>query len=194
MEPLSNDRLEEVLATLGAVLAERGAGHELAVIGGSGLLLLGTTRRATRDVDVVALVRGGELVRAQPLPPDLEAAAEDVALALGLDPGWLNAGPSALLDFGLPEGFLARCSTRRFEGLVVHVASRLDQIHFKLYAAADHGPASKHVSDLRALAPTTAELMQAARWCRTQDPSDGFLASLAKALAFFGVEVSDGDL
>lgn len=74
------------------------------------------------------------------------------------------------------------------------MASRLDPIHFKLYASADHGPASKHVSDLRALEPTPEELLEAARWCRTQDPSDGFRASLGKALAFFGVEVSDGDL
>jgi hypothetical protein len=168
--------------------------YEIAVIGGSGLLLLGTVRRTTMDVDIVALIREGVLVSAEPLPEDLRAAATDVGRALGLSPTWLNAGPTALLDFGLPAGFLGRCQVKRYGELVVHIASRVDQIHFKLYAAADQGPRSKHISDLHALAPTAAELLDAARWCRTQDPSEGFRSSLRKAMQFLGVEVSDGDL
>jgi len=73
----------------------------------------------------------------------------------------LNSAPTASLDFELPVGCLERCDRRRFGPLIVHAASRLDQIHFKLYAAADHGPRSKHVSDLRALAPTRAEMLDA---------------------------------
>jgi hypothetical protein len=194
MSGLEHDTLEEALLALGELLESRGKPHEIAVIGGSGLLLLGAIRRTTMDVDVVALVREGALVSATPLPPELQAAATDVGRALGLGTAWLNAGPSALLDFGLPAGFLGRCEVRRFGDLVVHVASRVDQIHFKLYAAAVQGPRFKHVSDLKALAPTSTELVAAAHLCRTQDPSTGFLSSLRNALRFLDVEVDDADL
>ncbi len=50
------------------------------------------------------------------------------------------------------------------------------------------------MSDLRALAPTRDELLAAARWCRTLDPSEGYRESLRRALNFFGVEVRDEEL
>jgi len=194
MPLLDSARLEAALTLLGETLAHRRQGVELVVLGGSGLRLLGVVQRATHDVDVVALLEDGGLATAEPLPSNLREAARDVARVLDLAPDWLNAGPTSLLDLGLPEGFLERCEVRRFSTLVVHAASRLDQIHFKLYAAADHGPRSKHVSDLRALAPSRAELLAAARWCRAHDPSEGFRDSLRNALALFGVEVELGDL
>ncbi len=89
---------------------------------------------------------------------------------------------------------MQRCLVRHYNTLTIHLASRLDQIHFKLYAAADHGPRSKHVVDLQALSPTRSELLTAAKWCRTQDPSDGFRGSLSNALNLFGVKVADGEL
>jgi hypothetical protein len=64
-------------------------------------------------------------------------------------------------------------------------------IHFKLYAAVDQGP-GKHSEDLEALAPTHEELLRAARWARTHDPSPEFEQELRRALAHFGVD--DGDL
>jgi len=188
---LERKQLEQALETLGEVLGHRGLRIEVAVIGGTGLLLLGAIVRTTTDVDLVACVEGGELRSAKPLPAALEEAAHDVARALALSPRWLNPGPTALLDFGLPRGFLGRCHVFDYGGLVAHVADRYDQIHFKLYAAADQGPRSKHMSDLRSLAPTREELQAAARWCRTQDPSDGFLSSLHAALAPFGIEGLD---
>lgn len=194
MTDLNSKLLEEALATLGEVLTQRRAPQEIALIGGSGLLLLGTVERTTHDVDVVALVSDGRLSTATPLPPALRDAALDVARALDLGPHWFNSGPTSLLDFGLPAGFLSRCEERRYGSLVVHVAGRLDQIHFKLYAATDMGPRSKHMSDLRALAPSSEELLTAARWCRGHDPSEGFLHSLRAALAFLEVKVSDEDL
>lgn len=109
----------------------------------------------------------------------------------GLPDTWLNAGPSSLLDFGLPDGFTARWQTRRYsDALTVHFASRLDQIHFKLYAAVDQGP-GKHEADLRALNPTSDELIQAARWARTHDPSEGFRQLLEQALEGLGVKGAD---
>lgn len=91
------------------------------------------------------------------------------------------------MDLGLPVGFSGRLETRRYGGLTLHLASRRDQIAFKLYAAVDQGPGSKHVEDLRALAPTPEELVHAARWARTHDPSEGFRSELRAALRHFGI-------
>lgn len=62
-----------------------------------------------------------------------------------------------------------------------------DQIHFKLYATVDQG-AGKHEADLRALVPTPDELLAAARWTRTHDPSEGYRSVLERVLSAFGVE------
>lgn len=61
---------------------------------------------------------------------------------------------------------------------------------YELYAAVDQGP-GKHEQDLRALAPSEAELVAAARWSRTQDPSEGYARVLRGALKSFGVEDVD---
>ena len=84
-----------------------------------------------------------------------------------------------------------RLVTRKYGGLTLHLASRVDHIAFKLYAAVDQGPTSKHATDLRALDPTPVELRRAAQWARSQDPSEGFDSELRKALRHFGVE-TDG--
>ncbi|HSZ15354.1 MAG TPA: hypothetical protein VK790_15070 [Solirubrobacteraceae bacterium] len=57
----------------------------------------------------------------------------------------------------------------------------------KLYAAVDQG-GGKHLADLEALAPTHQELLDAACWSRTHDPSDGYRSVLASVLAHFGVD------
>ncbi len=140
---------------------------------------------------MVALSDAGSLQKADPLPPDLLAARDRVARDFGLSTDWLNAGPASLMDLGLPDGFLDRVQTRRLgDGLTVHFASRVDQIHFKLYALVDQGP-GKHEQDLRALAPTRQELIQAARWTRSHDPSEGFRQMLVEALRHLGVEDAD---
>lgn len=144
--------------------------------------------RTTRDVDVVGLLAGGELLDPRPLPEPVLAGAARVARDFILPPDWLNAAPAALLDFGLPEGFVDRLERHEYgPALSVHFASRIDQIHFKLYAMVDQG-AGKHEADLRALDPTADELLQAARWTRTHDPSEGFRGELVAALTHLGVE------
>ena len=107
---------------------------------------------------------------------------------------WLDPGPTELLRFGLPEGFETRVDHRRYGGLTLQVAGRFDQICFKLYAAVDQGLESKHAADLRKLTPTRDELLTAARWSRTHDPSDGYRRELAALLTSLGVEVDDADL
>jgi hypothetical protein len=186
------DAAERLLDALGEQLTAAKQRFELVVIGGSGLLALGVVQRTTRDVDIVALRSGSDLRKPIPLPEALRIARDRVARDFSLPEDWLNTGPAGLLDFGLPEGFMDRLETRPCgDYLTVHFASRLDQIHFKLYAAVDQGP-GKHSEDLEALAPTNEELLQAARWARTHDPSSGFKQELQRALAHFGVD--DGDL
>jgi hypothetical protein len=178
----------ELFSALGEQLAARDEQLDLVVIGGSGLLALGITIRPTRDVDVVAIRSGQALVKPpEPLPPALIAARDHVARDFGLPEDWLNAEPSALLDLGLPDGFVDRLESRAFgPALTVHFASRYDQIHLKLYAMVDQG-AGKHEADLRALAPSRDELVAAARWTRTHDPSEPFREQLIAALAYLGV-------
>jgi hypothetical protein len=179
---------EHLISALGEQLAAAGERFELVVVGGSGLIMLGEIERSTRDVDLVALRNGEELHAAKPLPGPLRRAAERVARDFSLDETWLNGGPTSLLDFGLPEGFLERLDSRSYgEALVVHFASRYDQIHFKLYAMVDQGGPGKHEQDLRALAPSEAELLAAAHWSQTHDPSDAYRETLLQALHHLGV-------
>ena len=181
-------RLEEALQALGLLLESREQRAEIAVIGGGSLLLLGLIQRPTKDLDVVALVERVRLSNAKPLPDHLVEAVRDVARAMELAEDWLNPRPTELLDQGLPAGFMERVTTRSFGSLVVHVAHRSDQVFFKLYAAVDQGPGSRHFADLKQLAPSPEELRDAAQWCATHDPSEGFAEMLRQALAALGVE------
>lgn len=191
MEQLDPVKISRLLAALGERLTLAGEPVELVVIGGFGLNLLGLVDRATRDVDVVALVANAELLPARPLPPALVEARDAVAADFGVSDGWLNPGPADLLTFGLPAGFADRLETRRYgPALTVRVASRFDQIHFKLYALVDQG-LGRHEEDLRALAPTREELLVAARWAQTRDPSSGFREQLEAALRYLGLEDAD---
>jgi hypothetical protein len=109
---------------------------------------------------------------------------------------WVNNGPASLFDFGLPQGFEQRVTVRRFGPLEVHIPGRVDLLAFKLYAAVDHSGNrnNKHLRDVQDIEPTPDELIQAARWTRTHDPSEGYKGELVKILASLGVEVSDADV
>lgn len=186
----SGASVRRVLGALGARLAAQPAHEDIVVVGGSALLAMGLVERATQDVDVVALVGETGLLTAEQLPEALQRAASQVARDLDLAPDWLNSGPSELLRWGLPAGVEDRWQTETFgDRLTVRWISRLDQIHLKLYAAADRG--GKHVRDLEALQPTADELLAAARWTRTHDASEGFLEVLIDALGYFGVNGAD---
>lgn len=187
----SRDAAERLLSALGEQLAAAGERYELVVIGGSGLLALGIIERSTRDVDLLALRSDDELGSAKPMPAALETARSLVARDFSLPDDWLNPGPTDLLDFGLPEGFIDRLEQRDYgQALTVYFASRYDQIHFKLYALVDQGP-GKHEDDLRALSPTEEELVAAARWSRSHDPSEGYAQILGQVLTHMGVKDVD---
>ena len=150
-------------------------------------MLLGLIERPTKDIDVVAVIHEGRYQMADPMPTPLIEAVKEVAAVHGLTTDWLNPGPTVLLQLGLPHNFESRVEVRTYGGLTLHIASRFDQIHFKLYAAVDDGPSSKHFEDLRRLGPTRDELLASARWSRSHDPSPGFKQSLEAALAALGV-------
>lgn len=191
---LTQEVLDRVLSALGEQLsASETAGHELVVVGGSALLALGYVNRPTRDVDILAYIQKGTLHSASPLPEALENAKDRVARDFGLDLNWLNPGPTDLLQLGLPDGLLDRVTTRKYgSALTIHFIGRLDQIHFKLYAMVDHA-GGRHEADLRAIQPTRDELVAAARWSTTHDPSSGFRLMLVQALEQLGVEDVDFD-
>jgi hypothetical protein len=174
--------LERALEVLGQLLKDRGFHYEVVAIGGGSLLLLGQITRPTKDLDLVAIVDADEFISANPLPPKLIQAAEEVGKALELGENWLNAGPSSLLEMGLPPAFKTRMQTRHYKGLTLHLAGRFDQICFKLYAAVDQGPHSKHFADLKLLAPTREELLIAKQWCITHDVSEAFANELKKTI------------
>jgi hypothetical protein len=181
--------LEAALDALGELLAVAYAPAHLVVIGGSGLLAIEAVSRATREVDVVALIDAdGDLVHANPLPLAVHDAAAIVARDLGLEPGWLNPGPTGLLDLGLPAGFRDRLVERAYgPALTVSFAARIDQIFFKLYAAADRA-APRDFADLQQLEPTAPELRDAARWIRTHNAPGPFDETLGATLHQLGVE------
>lgn len=174
--------LDKALTVLGQLLADRNHHYEIVAIGGGCLLLLGLTIRPTRDLDLVALMKEGQLISADPLPKPLQQAASEVGKIFGFENDWLNIGPSTLFDMGLPPGFMSRVHKRDYKGLTVYLADRLDQVYFKLYASVDYGPQSKHYIDLIGLKPTHNELEEAKKWCMTHDVSSTFASELEKAL------------
>jgi hypothetical protein len=129
----------------------------------------------------------GELVSADPLPAAVRDAAALVARDLELEARWLNPGPTGLLALGLPGGFSERLLRHEYgPALRVSFASRIDQIFFKLYAAADRRE-PRDFADLRQLDPTAAELHAAARWARRHNMPGPFDEAMAHALADLGV-------
>jgi hypothetical protein len=189
MSDVTRDVLDPIFRALEEQLRARVAAVHLVVIGGSGLLAMGLGDRPTQDVDIVAFVDDDQLVSARPFPPELDEAASRVAADFRLMPGWLNPGPTALLEIaGLPIGFVERLTTTTYGvALTVSFASRFDQVHLKLYALADRQEA-RDEQDLRRLEPTEQELRAVAEWARTHNAPGPFDDQLAAALAKFGVE------
>ncbi|MEQ1736561.1 MAG: DUF6036 family nucleotidyltransferase [Rhodoglobus sp.] len=168
------NELRRALDVLGRILEDRGYSSEIVLIGGGALLLQGWITRPTKDLDALAVVDHGTYRSAKPFPALLQEAIEDTAPVVGMEPHWLNAGPTAQLDYDLPEGFRDRTTKVQFHALVIQLAGRFDLICLKLYAAADHDRRSKHVADLIALAPEPDEFARAAIWVKRQDAGPEF--------------------
>lgn len=188
------DRINEALRLLdGRLKMNQSSSFSLVVCGGTALNAMHLIQRTTKDVDIVALMGpNNQLVDPAPLPKELLVAAKEVADTLNLPQDWLNNGPSSgdggLFRLGLPDGFKKRL-VKNYQGekLTIYFASRLDQIHFKLYAAIDQ-LGSYHASDLKELSPSDEELLAAIGWTVTHDPSEGFQTAIKLFLREFGYE------
>ena len=174
MKSIDISKLHEALLLLNEQLILLNAPEtEIVVCGGSALIATGLVPRTTQDVDIVALMKAEVLVDSEPLPGYLLNAADNVCQILSLPADWLNNGPAAQFQLGLPPGFQERLTTVVVgKKLTVHYIGRYDQIFFKTFASADRG--GYHVSDLKALNPANDELIAAAKWCMTQDASEAF--------------------
>ncbi len=166
---------------------------ELVSCGGASLNLMGWVSRSTGDVDIicVAEVRGKgkvHLLAGTTLPARLIELIAEVGRELGLKPKWLNFGPAPLMDFGLPHGLEKRLKRKNYgRCLALHVISRLDQIHLKIYAAMD--PKTRietHLGDLMDLEPSEAEARAAVDWLLKRKTSADFRSKLKQVLDRIG--------
>lgn len=195
MNTIGRAQLETALTALGEVLAARELHYEVVLVGGGNLILRELIARpTTKDLDILGARTANGVAQIRPMPEPLRDAVIDVGRAYGLADDWLNTGPDSLLDLGLPEGFSERLERRDFGGLVAWLAGRFDMVCFKLYAAVDQGPRSRHFQDLRELEPERDDLLAAARWATSHDPSPGFRSLLIDTLRGLGVEDADAAL
>ena len=162
----------------------------LVICGGSALIARGFVTRLTDDVDIVALMNAkGVIGTPEPLLESLTKSAAIVARDMGLSADWLSNAVSrdveGVFQRGLPTGFEDRLEKQRYgRCLTAFFIGRLDQIYFKLYAAADRG--GHHIKDLIALRPTARELEFAAAWTRSHDSSEGIWRALQKLIRKLG--------
>lgn len=161
--------LATLLDAVGAHLEAAGAAVSIVVVGGAALALHGWVPRTTHDVDVIALASGPTTLIAPRLPDALLRAVARVARDFDLPEHWLNPAVGAQWRSGLPEDLAADLEWRTFRTLRVGLAGRAAMLALKLFAAVDRGPASVHLQDLLALAPTDGELARASAWVVTQD-------------------------
>lgn len=195
MDKIGRAQLETALAALGELLAARRLHYEVVLVGGGNLILRELIDRpTTKDLDILGERTADGVAPIRPLPEPLRDAVIDVGRAYGLADDWLNTGPDSLLDLGLPDGFAQRLECRDYDGLVVWLAGRFDMVCFKLYAAVDQGLRSRHFQDLRDLEPDRDDLLAAASWARSHDPSPGFRSLLVETLRALGVEDADAAL
>lgn len=195
MIQINPEQINSALGLLGERLALVHLGpYRLVVCGGAALIACSLiSRQTTKDIDVVALLDGNDqVVSPDPLPLELLQDVAQVGRDLDLPYGWLNNGPSrnpgGLFQLGLPAGLKDRLTRRDFgPALEIYFIGRLDQIHFKVFAAVDQGT-GRHVDDLRDLHPTADEIEKAARWAMTHDPSEGFRRVLTSMLRQLGYE------
>jgi|APFre7841882590_1041340.scaffolds.fasta_scaffold03129_3 hypothetical protein len=190
MRPIGPDIIKEIFEALDRQIGVHG-GVPLGIVvcGGAALSALGLVIRTTRDVDVLGTVleaqNGLIIQRITKFPEWLVEAADRVGRDFDLPENWLNLGPASQVGSGLPEGFEKRLVKGVYgHFLAVYFISRLDQIHFKLYAAVDQD--DYHVQDLFALKPTEDEIEMAANWVATQDVSEVFKALLKDFLEIHG--------
>lgn len=109
--------VERALTALGEWLEQEG-GEPLGVVilGGTALILHGIVERGTSDVDLLALADpvhrdhdASPTIRPpDPLPRRLRDGIRRIARDFQLPEDWMNVGPAAQWETGLPEGLVER--------------------------------------------------------------------------------------
>ena len=182
MKLIAPDTINDILEALDRQIeVHGGVPLGLVVCGGTALSALGLVMRTTRDMDVLGSVseteNGATIQSIKKFPEWLTEAAERVGRDFDLPEKWLNLGPASQVESGLPDGFEKRLVKKVYgQYLTIYFISRIDQIHFKLYASVDQD--GYHVQDLLALKPTEYEMEMAAKWVVTQDVSEVFRSLL----------------
>ena len=182
MKLIAPDTINDILEALDRQIGVHGrVPLGLVICGGTALSALGLVMRTTRDMDVLGSVseteNGVTIQSIKKFPEWLVEAAERVGRDFDLPEKWLNLGPASQVESGLPDGVEKRLVKKVYgQYLTVYFISRIDQIHFKLYAAVDQD--GYHEQDLFALKPTEREMEVAAKWVVTQDVSEVFRALL----------------
>ena len=169
---------------------------QIVVCGGASMNVLGQIDRTTKDIDVLGILKRGKSGKLKTeeavFPSWFIEATNRVKKDFDLPDNWINTEPASLVRLGLPKDFERRLKKIQYSrSFSVYFISRLDQIHFKLYASADRG--GYHINDLLLLSPKDEEIKQAARWCMTHDVSTGFrlvLMELLKELGFLKTDES----
>jgi hypothetical protein len=188
--------IEEALKRLNAKMVYAGMERiELVSCGGASLNLMGWIVRSTSDVDIICRVEIGpeNKVILRPglaLPSEFMQLAAEVGQELGLKEEWLNFGPAPLIEFGLPSGLELRLKRKSYGAcLKLHLISRLDQIHLKIYATMDPKTRQEtHLSDLLDLEPTEREVKAAVDWLLGRKTSLVFRRKLKQVLDRIGHE------
>lgn len=177
---INENNINKALSLLGNILKERQQRISIVICGGAALILNNLTlKNATKDIDVLGIIEDREgmkmkIKHAKPLPKFLQEIINEIAEVMELPETWMNPGPSDIIKWGLPEGLIERLSKKDYgDYLSIYAIHRVDQIHFKLYAAVDTGP-GRHYNDLMELNPNEDEILIAAKWAIMQDPSEGF--------------------
>jgi hypothetical protein len=141
---LTREIIERAFDEVGALAAARGITIEIAVYGGSCLILASDIRNASGDVDAVFLA-GGAAVR---------EIADQVAVRLGLPSDWINEGvkrmapppgdpqPNLILSGEYPR------SPNSIVGLRVHLPPPAYMLAMKILASRAAGETDKIESDL----------------------------------------------
>jgi hypothetical protein len=149
-----------------------GLAFEATVIGGAALIVLGTIKRATRDVDVLE----------PKIPEQVLAAARKFARAraeFGLAETWLNNGPESLAR-DLPPGWLRR-RVPLFQGKAMKLMTlgRMDLLRSKLFAFLDR---QADLPDRIAMKPTRSELQEIAPRLKKRDANEIWTAHVERSL------------
>ena len=155
--PLDRARLNEAFELLGTDLAERGHFVEIAVYGGSAIMLHFEWRRSTDDVD--AVLREGYDERV------LAASVDLVGRRLGLHAGWLNDAVGMFTPLVEAESLFAAAGTYPTggrSGLRVFVATPPYLLALKLAALGASGRGDRDADDARHLAREVGIVTEAA--------------------------------